>query len=162
MSASELALATRERPAGVGPTVTLGNAAHPHTALYVRFPELPRSGAVNAAFLLLDVSAGAVAGPDVELEVGRAAGPWSGPALTWSAQPGLAPPVARGIARSAPPLPVRIDVTELVSDADPGDGFVLRATEATGPGVTLDTGLDGGTPPRLDVYFAPSQRPRVK
>ena len=32
-------------------------------------------------------------------------------------------------------------------------GFVVRATEQSEVGVTLATGLDGGLPPRLDVYL---------
>lgn len=155
-----IAVATDEATDGVGPTVTLGNPAR-EAALYVRFPAARHEGTLEAAFLLLDQSAGVVTGPDLELEVSRAAEAWSGPLFSWSEQPGFSPPSARGLARSTPEVPIRVDVTDLldfVADHPNRDhGFAIRALEATGPGLTLNTGVAGGVPPRLDLYFAPRE-----
>jgi hypothetical protein len=161
----ELALAARELEDGIGPSVTLGNPSASPAALYVRFPSTFADRPVEAAFLLLDQSAGVVGGADLELEVWRAAGGWAGPAIAWSEQPGFSPPFTRAIARSAPRLPIRADVTALVryvAEHPARDhGFVVRAMRESGPGVTLNTGIGGGAPPRLDVYWE-RKRERAK
>ncbi len=153
-----LAFASDEPTDGLGASVTLGSDSGSHRAIYVRFDPRWKNGKVISAFLLLEPSAGAPRGGDVGLEVWRAEKTWQGPNLPCSRQPGLAPPFARGIGRAAPALPVRIDVTELVrffADHPERDhGFVVRASDAHDPGITLATGLDGGEPPRLDVYLS--------
>jgi hypothetical protein len=153
----ELALAARDVGDGLGPSVTLGNPSASPAALYVRFPNSFAEKPVEAAFLLLDQSSGVSGGADLELEIWRASGHWRGPAVAWSEQPGFSPPFTRAIARSIPALPIRADVTALVRyvvDHPARDhGFVIRAVREAGPGVTLNTGLGGGAPPRLDVYF---------
>lgn len=155
---TELALATVTSPEALGPSITLGNSARSPVALYLRFEQTWRPGSIVAAFLLLEPTAGAITGPDLELEVWRVAHGWAGPGFAWSEKPGFAPPSSRAIARSAPRFPVRFDVTRLVrflTDHPAKDhGLVLRAVSETGPGITLDTGLGGGVPPRLEVYFA--------
>lgn len=159
LNPSELGVASTEAPAAIGPSVTLGNAASAPVAFYLRFEKAWRPGSVRAAFLLLEPSRGAMVGPDLELEVWRANRAWKGPGFTWSRQPGVSHPVSRGIARSAPPMPVRIDVTELVRFASEhpqmDHGYVLRASSERGSGVTVSTGFGEGVPPRLDVYVTP-------
>jgi hypothetical protein len=127
--------------------------------LYVRFDQSWRTGHVRAAFLLLEPRSGGPLGPDVGLEVWRTNRHWTDPAFGWSRQPGFAPPFARAIGRSAPALPVRVDVTEIVryfaQHPSHDFGFAVRATEEGPAGITLSTGVDGGLAPRLDVYLDP-------
>ena len=147
----------RESNPGMAPGVTLGRRADNDTALYVRFDSQWNQGRIVSAFLLLDPLPGSPSASDITLEVWRARRDFTSTTFAWSAQPGLAPPYARGISRALPPSPVRVDVTELLSflAAHPSQdhGFVVRATEQSEVGVTLATGLDGGLPPRLDVYL---------
>ncbi|HET9930510.1 MAG TPA: hypothetical protein VFQ35_07480 [Polyangiaceae bacterium] len=142
---------------GMAPGVTLGRRADNDTALYVRFDSDWNEGRVASAFLLLDPLPGSASGEDVALEVWRSRRDFVSSTFGWSVQPGLAPPFARGLARSAPPAPVRVDVTELLrffaTHPSQDHGFVVRATNQSESGVTLATGIDGGAPPRLDVYL---------
>jgi hypothetical protein len=164
LTPTALALASDAVPVALGPSVTLGNTASAPVALYLLFERRWPPGSIDSAFLVLEPSGGALAGPDLELEVWRAERAWKGPGFKWSEQPGLSPPFSRGIARSAPPMPVRIDVTSQVAflAAHPARdfGLVLRARSERSPGVTLSTGLGGGAPPRLDVYVARSAQAR--
>jgi hypothetical protein len=154
---SAIAIANREPARGVAASVTLGAEASAPSALYVRFEQSWRKGQVRAAFLLLEPRPGALAGPDVPLEVWRTERRWTGSGFGWSEQPGFAPPFARAIGRAAPALPVRVDVTEIVryfaKHPNADHGFVVRAGQQTGAGITLSTGVDGGSAPRLDVYL---------
>lgn len=147
----------RASSAGLAPGVTLGRRADDDTALYVRFDSEWNQGRIVSAFLLLDPLPGSPSAEDVALEVWRARRDFTSQNFAWSAQPGLAPPFARGISRTLPPSPVRVDVTELLTfiAAHPSQdhGFVVRASNQSDVGVTLATGLDGGLPPRLDVYL---------
>lgn len=112
---------------------------------------------MRAAFLLLEPRAAALSGPDVMLEVGCARHEWRGRELTANQQPGLVAPFSQGIARSAPALPVRVDVTEIVrfwaEHPDRDYGLGVRASRTTDVGVSLATGVAGGAAPRLDVYL---------
>jgi hypothetical protein len=150
---------TEPDPNGIAASVTLGRAAAAPTAIYLRFdPTWRERGQVLSGFLLFETQPGARSSEDVPLEVWRARGDFAGESLKWSQQPGFAPPSARGIGRSAPPLPVRIDVTELLrffSEHPTQDhGFLVRAESVVEHGLTLSTGTDGGLPPRLDVYLS--------
>jgi hypothetical protein len=157
---SALAIAAREPALDVAPSVTLGARASAPSALYVRFEQSWRKGRIRAAFLLLSPRAGAASGADVPLEVWRTHRDWTAAGFRWSEQPGFAPPFARAIGRSAPALPVRIDVTEIVrywaQHPEADFGFALRAGEEGLFGITLSTGVDGGSAPRLDVYLDPA------
>ncbi|MGC4086477.1 MAG: hypothetical protein QM756_01010 [Polyangiaceae bacterium] len=146
-----------EDPHGLAPSVTLGQSPSAPTALYVRFePSYRTPRKVHAAFLLLDPHAGAPGADEITLEVWRARRDVTREHVSWSQQPGFAPPFARGLSRFAPATPLRVDVTELLRffTEHPAldHGFVVRAAEGQGS-LTLATGVDGGLPPRLDVYL---------
>lgn len=127
--------------------------------LYLRFEQSWLRGRVRAAFLLLEPRSGGPSGPDVGLEVWRTNRGWAAPGFSWGEQPGFAPPFARAIGRGAPALPVRVDVTEIVryfaQHPNHDFGFAVRASEENTTGITLSTGVDGGSAPRLDVYLDP-------
>jgi len=155
-----LALASDDEQVVPSASVTLGSS---RATLYLRFEPVWESRPVQAAFLLLDPAEHSVGGPDVELEVWRARREWSGAAFSFRQQPGVTAPLARGIARSIPPLPVRVDVTELVQFAAQhprqDHGFAVRS-RSDGPLVTIATGSDGGRAPTLDVYLGSSSEAR--
>lgn len=155
---SALGVARGGRDAGgMAPSVTLGRRADDETALYVRFEPSWNQGRVVAAFLLLEPLPGAAHNDDVNLEVWRSRADFPSDTFRFDTQPGLVPPFARGLARSAPPSPVRVDVTSLVqflrSHPAEDHGFVVRAASEDDAGISIATGLDGGLPPRLDVYL---------
>lgn len=157
LTPAAIAIADGEPAQGVAASVTLGAHASAPSALYLRFEQSWRKGQVRAAFLLLEPRPGALAGQDVPLEVWRTGRRWTASSFRWSEQPGFAPPFALGIGRAAPALPVRVDVTEIVryfaQHPSADHGFVVRAGERSGAGITLSTGVDGGAAPRLDVYL---------
>lgn len=156
---SALAVAGGAAPPELGAAVTLGNPAVAPSALYLDFERVWTTGTIEAAFLVLSTAQGALAGADVELLVARAQSPWSVSSFSWAEKPGIGRAEARGIARAAPELPVRIDVTELVrffrDHPARAHGLVVYARSDTGPGVTLSTGLGDGPAPELDVYLRP-------
>ncbi len=137
------------------PGVTLGGDHDGDSFVYARFGSSYKGRAdVTAAFLLLTISPGTEPAPDVPLEVWRLAASWSTESLSRGARPAFSRPMARGIARTTPPLPVRVDVTSIVRElarnaADDGIGIAARG--ADGPGVTLVTAAAGA--PRLEVYL---------
>lgn len=141
----------------MAPSVTLGRSSDEDTALYLRFEPSWNQGRVVSAFLLLEPLPGAGRHEDITLEVWRSRGDFPSMTFRSDAQPGLVPPFARAIARSAPASPARVDVTALVQflATHPGHdhGFVVRAASDTDDGVSVATGIDGGLPPRLDVYL---------
>lgn len=153
---SGMALADEDDRARLGASITLGTAGH-RRALYLLFDPVWSGRPIEAAFLLLEIREKSLAGPDLELEVWRVRRPWTAKRFLWSEQPGMAPPMTRGLSRARPALPVRVDVTELLRFAqahpDQHHGLVLRAGETSPQGVVLATGLDGGAPPRLEVYL---------
>jgi hypothetical protein len=152
-----LAVASEHDSPNLAASVSLGSRQRGPAALYVRFDPKAYAARVEAAFLLLDPGVHSRFSQDVELQVGRAESAWRGTALSWSDQPGFGSPVARGIARTAPPSPIRIDVTELVrfvAEHPASDyGFVVRARERHAYGVSIATGTASGSAPRLDVYL---------
>ena len=148
------AQSSRELPA----VATFGGSARGKTALYLRFNPIWRGGGkIDSAFLLLDPAEGRAPNADVTVTAWRVRGRWSPERLHWLEQPELAPPSADGIARGAPPLPLRIDVTRIVQylAKHPGSdrGFALIASSGAGPGVGFATGAAGGRAPRLEVYL---------
>lgn len=148
------------------PAVTFGSAAAGATILLLRFdPTWKELGHVEAAFLLLE-PAGSPPGSDVEIEAWLAGGRWSGAALSWANQPAPVLPGARGLARTRPAAPLRVDVTELVlalKDRSPraDHGVLLSAPAGEGYGAAFATGAAGGNPPRLEIYLRP-RPPREK
>jgi len=138
------------------PTVTLGGDHDRDALVYARFDSSYKGRAdIAAAFLLLTVSEGTEPAPDdVPLEVWTLASHWSVDAVSRGARPAFSRPMARGIARTAPAVPVRVDVTPIVRQlartAD-DDGIAIAAKGSHGPGVTLVTAAAGA--PRLEVYL---------
>ncbi len=147
-----------DAPGRLPGTVTLGAAAGPRVLWLLAF-ELPALGEVDTALLLLEPTRGALQAPaDVELRAWRVTEPWSPTEVQDLAPPPLAPPRATAIARAAPPSTVRLDVTEHVRRwrADPrqNHGLGLEGASSGSLGVVLDTGVDGGARPRLEIYAA--------
>jgi hypothetical protein len=125
--------------------------------LYLQFAPLWRGRRVRAAFLVLDPMPSALSGDDVPLEVFRLRGPWEPRPLVRGAESPLSLPRARGSGRSAPGLPVRLDVTAIVDyyRQNPREklAFAVRARHQVSPGLSLATGFAGGAPPRLELYL---------
>jgi hypothetical protein len=138
--------------------VTFGGAAEGAAALYLRFaPVWHGAGAIQNAFVLLEPLPGTQIAPDdVEVEAWRVAGAWDPLRLAWLAQPRLAPPRARGIARASPPAPLRIEVTEIVrywqKHARSERGLAIKSAAGDAFGASFATGAGGGAAPRLELY----------
>ncbi len=129
-------------------------------ALYLRFAALWRGAHVDAAFLLLEPMPGALLGAaDVPVDVWRVDSAWQPASLGWLAQPRLAQPASRGLARAAPPQTLRIDVTAqvryLARHPASDHGLVVRGRTSMPPGASFATGVAGGRAPRLEVYVRP-------
>jgi hypothetical protein len=112
---------------------------------------------VESAFVVLDPMPGTRRGPeDVRIDAWRVAERWSPDAITWLDKPELVPPTASGIARAAPPLPLRVDITALVlhlAEHEHSDhGIALTAGGGSDVGVSFATGAGGGNAPRLELY----------
>lgn len=144
------------------PAITLGSDRDGNALLYARFGSSYKGrGEVAAAFLLLTISPSTEPAPeDVPLEVWRLGTDWSTETVSKGARPALSRPMARGIARTSPRSPVRVDVTPIIrelsrtaSDA----GIAVAANGSHGPGVTLVTTAEGA--PRLEVYLDAWGRP---
>jgi hypothetical protein len=137
------------------PNITLGSDLDRDAFVYARFGSSYTGRAdIAAAFLLLTISPGTEAAPDVPLEVWTLSGGWSSESVSRGARPALSRPMAHGIARTTPPLPVRVDVTSIVRElARTADdvGIGIAAKGGSGPGVTLVTAAAGA--PRLEVYL---------
>jgi hypothetical protein len=139
------------------PAITFGGSAGA-AALYLDFPaEWLRARHIEAAFLILDPMPGTPrASKDVRVRAWRVAGDWDRSELTWLAQPQLAPPSAAGIARTAPPMPLRVDVTSIVrylaEHRRDDHGIALKAGGGSAVGASFATGASGGNAPRLELY----------
>jgi hypothetical protein len=137
-------------------SVTFGGAAAGKTALYLRFAELDLPGQnIERAYLRLEPeTAGAFDTAPVDVEVWRVRRAWTPGDFDWSSQPTLGPPRARGQAHGRAPL--RIDVTELVREAqqNPGrsHGLAVLGKAGEGHGASFSTGVGGEWLPRLEVY----------
>jgi hypothetical protein len=150
-----MALAEGHRRGDVGPSVVLG-APGSGAALFLRFAPIWRGARIDAAFLILDPAPGTRTREDIPLEVSRIHGSWE-----TSDEPrkrlSRALPSVRGIGRSFPETPIRIDVTTIIAylaaHPDQDLGLAVAATREVPPGIAIATGLDGGSPPRLDVYL---------
>lgn len=141
------------------PAVTFGSGADGAATLYLGFPPVWRGKKrVEAAFLVLEPMPGtAPTTEDVEVEVWRVGARWRPEEVSWLAQPERMLPKSSGIARSAPPIPLRIDVTELAryfADHEHSDfGIAVASGSGSGAGASFATGASGGRGPRLEVYL---------
>lgn len=150
-----MALVDEERSSDVGPSVMLG-APGDAAALFLRFAPIWRGARIDSAFLILDPAPRTQTREDVPLEVSRIHGAWEA-----SDEPrkrlNRALPSVRGIGRSFAGTPIRIDVTPIIAylaeHPDEDLGLAVAAARAVPPGIAIATGLDGGSPPRLDVYL---------
>jgi hypothetical protein len=161
-----VALVGASRPsaaAGLPPAATLGGKAEGAASLYLDFePSWPPAARVDRAFLLLSpVFESPPSSRDVRITAWRVAEPWSAAEVTFLAQPELEPPRAVGIARSAPPQKLRLDVTRIVQhwQQHPHDrrGLAVVADAGTGHGVAYATGAGSHPGPRLEVYVLEEQ-----
>jgi hypothetical protein len=152
---SRMALAEGDRRKDVGPSVVLG-APGSGAALFLRFAPIWRGARIDSAFLILDPAPRTQTREDIPLEVSRIHGSWE-----TSDEPrkrlSRALPSVRGIGRSFPETPIRIDVTTIIAylaeHPDQDLGLAVAATREVPPGIAIATGLDGGSPPRLEVYL---------
>lgn len=149
----------RQREPGELPAaVTFGSSAGTTATLYLRFPGVWRDKRrIEAAFVILEPMAATFgSNEDVPVDAWRVAERWQPHALTLASQPELGLPRGRGIARSAPPGPLRIDVTALVrhlaKNTASDHGIALRAAAGDAAGASFATGVAGGRSPRLEIY----------
>jgi hypothetical protein len=140
------------------PGVTFGAEHRGSTALFLEFPPVWRGAhEIESAFLVLEPLSGAQpSSEDVPVTAWRVRSRWDESNLSRLKRPELAPPKADGIARTAPPTPLRIDVTAIVSylSKNPGSdfGIAVESGGGSGTGATYATGASGGRAPRLEVY----------
>lgn len=149
---------------GPSPTVApLGASVGPRARILLKFPAQSWSkDAIAAAYLVFDRADGVQAGPgDVRVRASRIVEPWSvkgGAGTTWASPPRAEPiPGAEAIVAPRGPAPIRVAVTpwaaELGGKSRPWGLRVEGDGEGAGFGVPIATGLAGGAPPRLEVYF---------
>jgi len=154
-------VSSRAHPrAGKLPTaVVFGSRAEGSVGLYLDFePTWLRGRPIESAFVLLDPMPGTPVGArDVRVEAWRVERAWDERSLTWLQQPPLGRPHSQGIARSAPPSVLRIDVTALARAIRNGTrsyhGIALRSHDTGGVGASFSTGIGGGGAPRLEIYY---------
>ncbi|MEJ7728706.1 MAG: DNRLRE domain-containing protein [Polyangiaceae bacterium] len=137
----------------------LGQAARGSTVLLLRYaPRWSDAAEVEAAFLVLEPLAGAppVQGP-VRVELARVLEPWSAESATWARQPRLGLPALAATLRSAPPGPLRLEVTHIVrgwAKRPRGEhGIAVLASGEDPFGAVFTSGRSDGQPPRLEVYL---------
>jgi hypothetical protein len=142
----------------LGPRVLLGDAALGEQTLCLRFAQPEQKLQIHAAFLLVYPFVDAPPpGSDLRFVVQRFAAAWPS-----SGAPRLdGRTVALGSAHAGAPLPLRIDVTELVRELQRGReanlGLTIRAASDALPGASYHTGV-AGRAPELEIYTrAPAQ-----
>ncbi len=153
---TRLAWLSSEQQSGFLPAaVVLGGRGAGRTLLYLEFPEqIPRTGRLLVAYLVLDGAAQAVSPEPVEIALMRAQRASVVP-KAWGERPAAVLP--RVTARLAPRTPpFRIDATELLQ-ADQREhrpsSWLLLAEPADREGVVVATGAAGGAAPRLEIYW---------
>lgn len=140
------------------PSVTFGSERDGTTTLYLRFPAVWRNAReIEAAFLVLEPLHGTLpASEDVRVTAWRVREQWTDAALEATRQPAVGLPSAPGIAKSAPPSVLRIDVTAIVDylrrHPENDFGIALRSEDQSQSGSSYSTGASGGRAPRLEVY----------
>lgn len=134
-----------------------------HHGLFLDF-DLPKVDCsdVDAAFLLLDAAApGQPLAEPARLYVRRISERWSRKGVGSGETPTDALPEAEGLMLS--PHTARVDVTALVcrdlESAQPGEGFVVRASDVASP-LFIATGLESGVAPRLELYLEAAPKGR--
>lgn len=149
--------ASEQQSSELPPAVTFGSAAG-GAALYLDFePGWRGARGIESAFLVLDPLPGTPRGPeDVRVHAWRVGAAWRSDELSWLGQPTLLPPNATGIARGAPPMPLRVDVTEIVvylaEHTTSNHGIAVRASGGSDVGASFATGASGGSAPQLELY----------
>jgi hypothetical protein len=139
------------------PIATLGARVDGETRWLVDFQpypaELPR---IERALLVLTASP-STGDDDIDLRVFTIHAPWDTLEVRYRSLPSFGRPEARGLARSRPPSPLRVDVTELVRHQAlqaEAYGLVIVAEAGPGHGAQYFTGASGGEGPRLELYLA--------
>ena len=129
------------------------------SALYLRFPAAWRARSpLLKGFIALSPSASAAIDTQhVTIEVWRVSSDWQASQLhDWSDKPQLALPYVRA-ELGAQSQGLRINVTELLRFAeqhrDRDFGIALVARGGSGHGKSFNTGIAGGTAPRLEIYL---------
>lgn len=149
---------TQPRADRLPTAVVFGSRAEGAVGLYLDFEPAWPASRIDSAFLLLDPMPGTPVSPrDVRVDAWRIEAPWDEHGLTWLRQPPLGRPHSRGIARSGPPSVLRIDVTALARAVQSGarryHGIALRSRDTGAVGASFSTGIAGGRPPRLELYY---------
>lgn len=142
---------------GTPAALTFGAETTGSVVLLLHFPTPwgPRAR-IASAFLTLAPAPGALPEPEtIALDVMSILGRWSPSQVDWLHRPRLSVVQARALAKTAPPRPLRIDVTSIVTrwqrDGD-GEGLALAASPTATNGVSYASGAAGGLAPRLEVY----------
>ncbi|MCC6217268.1 MAG: hypothetical protein IT376_20590 [Polyangiaceae bacterium] len=143
---------------GLPLAVTFGRAGAPREALLLGFGgELRRDGELEAAFLVLEPVEGEPSAEDVPVRVSRVLERWRPGEVGGRRAPAAGEPSARGVARTRPALPLRVDVTAIVRRwrADPhgAAGVVVRADAESPDGATYALGSGRGRAPYLELYL---------
>lgn len=137
--------------------IALGAETSGSMLVLLRFPSpWGPQARIASAFLTLDPIPGALPeSAPVPIDVARVLDRWSPIDVSFARQPRLSTGEARALARTAPPHPLRIDVTSIVKrwQRAPGnEGLALIASPTAANGASYATGAAGGIGPRLEVY----------
>lgn len=138
--------------------IAFGAGGGGSVVLLLRFPApWGRHARIASAFLTLDPAPGALPETEaVSIDVARVLDRWSPSDVDWGRQPRLSTSEARALAKTAPPRPLRIDVTAIVKRwqrAAGDEGIALVASPTAVNGASYATGAAGGVGPRLEVYL---------
>jgi hypothetical protein len=129
--------------------------------------KLPPKARLQRALLVMDPMPQCTRLPGrIHLELSHVLSPWRSGSISWSRQPDLSLPMRASTVTATPPLPVRLDVTELVREWGEHRGryYGLGLNAAgRGPGrACFTTGLTWGTGPRLEVFLAPEKKKKKR
>jgi hypothetical protein len=153
-----MAIVSSETPEGaLPPVVALGARTDGDIRWFLAF-EGPwkNQGSIESAFLVLDPAPGDGSVDDIDVDVWTVHDAWQSGAPKWRRGPTFGHPGATGLARSRPSAPLRIDVTRIarqLATRSPDHGLVIVARRMRGHGAPYFTGLQGGLPPRFEVYL---------
>jgi hypothetical protein len=157
---TELAVVSPRGTDGTLPAeIPLGSASGGSLVVLFKFPAPWGNRArVGSAYLTLEPARGAP--PEshpVAVSVSRVLEPWSASQVSWARLPRLSSTEATTVAVTAPPKPLRIDVTSIVERWSRGRaddrGIALRAGAEAPVGAIYSTGVRGDDGPKLDVYL---------
>lgn len=162
LAPSEIAVVSALSSGGGGDelpdTFALGRSSDGTVILLMRFaPSWNESAEVLRAMLVLDTIEGPPALLPATIEAARISGPWLAATASWGRTPKLDVPFAAGSVVPRPPIPVRVDVTQLVRDLarkkqdDQGIALLAHGDDVNGTAIALGVSRGGG--PRLEVYL---------